>query len=198
MVVVGMTEDLAKCIRRFARIVKKNVKSLLNLEKIVRFIARTVFQSIKMAAVNFNSVLQANQKPVRLTLAGFFLFLLMGIWPVWAQDGKSSNDIIVKMTTDLNLQQDQVTNITPIIEKYTIAFADLQKSIDDGAINPSAIESQRQGLKAAEAQELSQYLTANQISQWNYIQSQEEQKEQDNSDINADADADRYSNLPGQ
>ena len=48
----GMTEDRGKCIRLFARIVKKSVKSRLNQEKIVRFIARTVFQSIKTAVAD--------------------------------------------------------------------------------------------------------------------------------------------------
>jgi hypothetical protein len=52
VVVVVMTGAHAKCIRPFAVIVKKNVKSHLNPEKIVRFIAGIVFQSIKMAAVN--------------------------------------------------------------------------------------------------------------------------------------------------
>ena len=73
-----------------------------------------------------------------------FLISMLIVWtPAHAQDdNESSNDIIVKMKTDLNLQEDQVTNITPIIEKYTTAFADLQKSIDDGTINPSVIDSQ--------------------------------------------------------
>jgi len=90
----------------------------------------------------------------------------------FAQEEPSTNDIITKMKTDLDLQEDQVNNITPIIEKYTMAFHDLQKSIDDGTINPSAIDSQKQQIKAAEAQELSQYLKPYQISQWNDIQGQ--------------------------
>jgi hypothetical protein len=49
---VGMTEDRGKCIRLFARIVKKSVKSRLNQGKTVRFIARTVFQSVKIAAAD--------------------------------------------------------------------------------------------------------------------------------------------------
>ena len=124
-------------------------------------------------------------------LGGFFLVIFLG-FSVFAQEDLSSNDIITKMKNDLNLQEDQVTNITPIIEKYTIAFTDLQKSIDDGTINPSVIDSQRQQLRAAEAQEISPYLTANQISQWNYIQGQMDQKNKSDGNL----DDDQYSNLP--
>jgi hypothetical protein len=49
---VGTTEVLAKCTRQFARIVKKSAKFHLNQEKIVRFIARTVFLSTRIAVVN--------------------------------------------------------------------------------------------------------------------------------------------------
>jgi len=126
---------------------------------------------------------------------GFLIALFIATMPGFAQDQPDSNDIITKMKTDLNLQENQVTNITPIIEKYSIAFHDLQRSIDDGTINPSAIDSQKQQLKAAEAQELSQYLRPDQMSQWNYIQGQMEQKkDKDSSDGNADTD--EYSNLP--
>ena len=127
-------------------------------------------------------------------ILGFLILLVMMASPSWSQEDQSSNDIIVQMTTDLNLQNDQVTNITPIIQKYTIAFADLKKSIQDGTINPSAIDSQRQQLKAAEAQELSQYLTANQINQWSYIQNQ--QQEKDNGESDDKPDPDQYSNMP--
>jgi hypothetical protein len=50
VVEAGMIEARERCTKQFARIVKKSVKSLLNPEKIARFIARTVFQSIKTAA----------------------------------------------------------------------------------------------------------------------------------------------------
>jgi hypothetical protein len=50
VVVAGMTEARGKCTKLFARIVKKSVKYRLNQEKTVRFIARIVFQSIKIAA----------------------------------------------------------------------------------------------------------------------------------------------------
>jgi hypothetical protein len=73
VVEVGMTEDRGKCTRLFARIVKKSVKSRLNQEKTVRFIARTVFQSIKIAAADFQKLLcERIQKPVRISLAGLF------------------------------------------------------------------------------------------------------------------------------
>jgi hypothetical protein len=50
--VVGTTEDRGKCIKPFARIVKKSVKFRLSREKTGRFIARNVFQSIKIPAAD--------------------------------------------------------------------------------------------------------------------------------------------------
>jgi hypothetical protein len=193
VVEAGMTEDRGKCTRLFARIVKKNVKSHLSQEKTVRFIAKTVFQSTKMAAVNIQTVLQEVKSPSGKLLAGFLLSFFIATMPALAQDSLSSNDIITKMKTQLDLQDDQVTNITPVIEKYTMAFEDLQKSIDDGTINPSAIDSQRQGIEAEETQELSQYLKPNQLSEWNSMQGQLYQQK-DTGDTNADSDT--YSNLP--
>ena len=46
-----MTEVLERCTKLSVRTVKKSVKSPLNPEKIVRFTAEIVFQSIKIAAV---------------------------------------------------------------------------------------------------------------------------------------------------
>jgi hypothetical protein len=41
-----------KCSRRPAQNVRKNAKFLLSPEKTVRYIARTAFRSVKIAAVN--------------------------------------------------------------------------------------------------------------------------------------------------
>jgi hypothetical protein len=51
----GTTEALERCTKLFARIVKKSVKSHLSQEKTVRFIVRTVLQSIKKAADQFGT-----------------------------------------------------------------------------------------------------------------------------------------------
>jgi hypothetical protein len=128
-------------------------------------------------------------------IIGSLLTLIIASLPAWAQEKTSPTDIVTKMQADLNLTPEQVYNITPIVEKYAAEFSELQRSIDDGTINPSAIDSQRQQLQAAEDQDMSQYLTPNEISQWNYIRSQsQEQADKDGSDNNADADI--YSNLP--
>ena len=128
-------------------------------------------------------------------IIGLFIVLFFAAMSGFAQAQQSAEDIINKMKTDLDLREDQVAKITPIIEKYSMAFHDLQKSIDDGTINPSAIDSQRAQLKSAESQELSPYLKPYQISQWNSIQGQMEQmKDKDSNEGNAEAD--QYSNLP--
>jgi hypothetical protein len=133
------------------------------------------------------------------SIYGFLTVLFIAAIPVFAHAQQSANDIINKMQHDLNLSQDQVANITQIIERYTMASNDLQKSIDDGTINQSAIDSQRQQIKAAEDQGIAQYLRSDQLSEWNNIQSQmDQQKDKDSSgdDAGTSADADEYSNLP--
>lgn len=126
---------------------------------------------------------------------GILAGLLWVSVPVFAQEKTSPSDIIVKMQANLNLTQEQVYNITPIIQRYALAFDDLQKSVEDGTINPSAVDSQKQELQAEEDQDLSVYLTANEISQWHYIRNQAyQQTTKDSDDSNADSDV--YSNLP--
>jgi hypothetical protein len=122
------------------------------------------------------------------------LILFMATMPAFAQEEQSANDIITKMQHDLNLSEDQVANITQIIERYTMASNDLQKSIEDGTINQSTIDSQRQQIKAAEDQGIAQYLRSDQLSQWNNIQGQMEQ--QKDKDPGSNAGSDEYSNLP--
>ncbi len=126
---------------------------------------------------------------------GFLIILFMTIIPAFAQQSLSSNDIVAKMKTQLDLQDDQVANITPIIDKYALAFQDLQKSIADGNMNQSAIDSQRQGIEEEETQELSVYLKPYQLSEWRAMQSQMDQAQGSGSSDDS-ADADEYSNLP--
>ena len=131
-------------------------------------------------------------KPMK-AMGGFLIVLFIVTAPSFAEDQPSAYDIITQMKADLNLQEDQVTHITPIIEKYAIVWHDFQRSIDDGTINQSAIDTQEQQIKAAEAQELSPYLRPYQITQWNYIQGQMAPKKDKDG---RNADTDEYSNLP--
>ena len=99
------------------------------------------------------------------------------------------------MKVQLNLSDDQVANITQVIDRYVDASNDLQQSIEDGTIDQSAIDSQKQQLKAQEDQGMAQYLRSDQLSQWRMIEGQmDQQKGQDSS--GSDSGADEYSNLP--
>jgi hypothetical protein len=122
-------------------------------------------------------------------------FLIILTTPLYAQEHQSTNDIITKMKISLNLSDDQVANITQVIDRYTDASNDLQRSINDGTVNQSAIDSQKQQLKAVEEQGIAQNLRSDQLSEWNMIQSQiDQQKGNDSSD--GDTGSDEYSNLP--
>jgi hypothetical protein len=133
---------------------------------------------------------------------GLFVFFITTM-PAFSQDQQNPNDIITQMQHDLNLSEDQVANITQIIDRYADASNDLQKSIADGTINPSDVDSQKQQIKAAEDQGIAQYLRSDQLLEWNNIESQSgQQGDKGGSDGGAGAQAgasdaaDEYSNLP--
>jgi hypothetical protein len=132
-------------------------------------------------------------KTIHIFLITIFVAALTGL--ALAQPDPST--IISKMKTEMDLQDDQITNVTPVIEKYTAAYYELQKSIDDGTINPSAIDSQKKGIEDSETQDLSQYLKPDQLSKWRDMQDQLYQQQiNEDDDANAEMDSDTYSNLP--
>ena len=49
---VDLAGDQGKCIRQYAENARKSVKCLSSPEKTARFIVKSVFQSVKIAAVN--------------------------------------------------------------------------------------------------------------------------------------------------
>jgi chromosome segregation ATPase len=108
------------------------------------------------------------------------MILFFTAMPLYAQDQSSgdahqppsADEIVSKMQSKLNLTQDQVTAITPIIEKYTSKREELRQSVEDGTADRDSMRSQMKELKADEGQELSQVLSADQLSQWQQMQSQ--------------------------
>lgn len=101
------------------------------------------------------------------------IVLFFTAMPVFAQDQPPSTDQIVSMMqSKLNLTQDQVTAVTPIIEKYSSKREALRQSMEDGTADRDSIRAQMKELKTGEGQELSQVLSADQMSQWSSMQSQ--------------------------
>jgi hypothetical protein len=104
------------------------------------------------------------------------MFLFFTVLPVFAQDQPpSADDIVSKMQSTLNLTQDQVAAITPIIEKYTSKREELRQGAEDGTVDRSDMRNQMKQLKEDEKQELSQTLSADQLSQWEQMQKQTHQ-----------------------
>ena len=101
------------------------------------------------------------------------MFLFLTILPVFAQDQPpSADDIVSKMQSKLNLTQDQVAAITPIIEKYSSKREELRQSMEDGTADRDSMRSQMKQLKTDEDQELSQVLSSDQMSQFEQMQAQ--------------------------
>jgi uncharacterized protein YPO0396 len=118
------------------------------------------------------------------------MVLFLSTAPIFAQDQSSGDehqppsaaDIVAKMQAKLNLTQDQVTAVTPIIEKYNSKREDLKQSMEDGTADRDSIRSQMKQLKADEAQELGQVLSADQVSQWEQMMSQRRHKQSSGND----------------
>ncbi len=111
---------------------------------------------------------------------GCMVVLFFNMAPVFAQDQPpSAEDIVAKMQSELNLTQDQVSAITPIIEKFSSKREELHQSMEDGTADKSSIRSQMKQLKEDEKQELSQVLSADQLGQWEKMQGQRRHKHSD-------------------
>ena len=66
---------------------------------------------------------------------GCLMVVCFAIAPAFAQEQPpSADDIVSKMQTKLNLTQDQVSAITPIIEKYASKRQELRQGVEDGTI----------------------------------------------------------------
>jgi hypothetical protein len=104
----------------------------------------------------------------------FFTAPLVGaLAPVFAQEQPPGTaDIVAKMQSKLNLTQDQVIAITPIIEKYSSKREEILQSMKNGSKDKDSIRSQMKQLKEDEGQELSQVLSSDQMSQWEKMMSQ--------------------------
>ena len=114
--------------------------------------------------------LWVNKKAMLLAFLMGGIFLTM---PVWAQDHPpSAEDMIAKMQSKLNLTQDQVTAITPIMEKYASKREELHQSMEDGTADRNSIHIQMKQLRKDEKQELSLILSAEQLGQWEKMSKQ--------------------------
>ena len=114
----------------------------------------------------FMSLVQA------LMMSFIFAFAFIGIGgPLYAQDQPSkANDIVLAMKAQLDLTQDQLTAITPIVEKYFPQDQKLRKSAVEGAMGLRDMRIQMKLLRKSERQELGQVLSADQIGLWERMQ----------------------------
>ena len=111
---------------------------------------------------------------------GVILAIFLCAMPVFAQDQSSGaqyqppspDQIVAMMQSKLDLTQDQVTAVTPIIEKYSAKRDELRQSIEDGTADRDAVRGQMKQVREDETQELSQILSADQLSQFKKMMSQ--------------------------
>ena len=116
------------------------------------------------------------------TFYACLMALFFTAMPVFAQDQQdqaqgderqppTAEDIVTMMQSKLKLSQDQVTAVTPIVEKYTSKREALRQSIENGSTDKDSIRSQMKQLKISESQELGQFLSSYQLSQWEQMMS---------------------------
>ena len=113
------------------------------------------------------------------SFCAFLMVLFFTTMPIFAQEQPPSDahqplstvDIVAKMQSKLSLTQDQVTAVTPIIEKYFFKRNQLRQTMENATANKDGIRSQMKQLKEDEKQELSQFFSSGQMSQWEKMQS---------------------------
>lgn len=105
-------------------------------------------------------------------IAGVLAALLFVTMPVYAegQGSKTTEDVVNKLKTQLSLTDDQVTAITPIIEKYISKRQELRQGVQDGTTDKGAMRTQFEQLREDENQEIAQILSQDQMSQWSNMQ----------------------------
>jgi len=97
-----------------------------------------------------------------LSIISFFLMV-----PAYAQDKSYANKVVAKMEKVLNLTQQQVDLLRPIVTEYTTKRHQLiQNFKDKGTIDKSRLHIKLKQLEEEENQKLSQVLTQAQIKQW--------------------------------
>lgn len=105
------------------------------------------------------------------TVAGILVVLFFMAGSVYAQEQKSADEIVQKMTTDLNLTPEQASSIKPIIEDNMAKRQELLNSTMDR----SSIKGQMTQLKQEEEQKLSQVLTPDQATKMNSMREERHQ-----------------------
>jgi hypothetical protein len=117
------------------------------------------------------------------SVGAFLIFLLLTTMPVFAQDPAddghqppSAVDIVTMMQSKLSLTQDQVSAVTPIIEKYSAKREKLHQSMEDGTADRDSLRIQMKQIRVDEGQELSQVLSAEQMSQWKSLMAKTKHK----------------------
>ena len=97
------------------------------------------------------------------------LFIIASI--MFAQQGKlpsppSASDIVAKMKQELNLNDEQVSQITPVIQSEIQQMQALMEQAKSQGADRDAVIKQMEALRESEESELSQYLTQDQLTQW--------------------------------
>jgi hypothetical protein len=124
------------------------------------------------------------------TFYACLMVLFVAATPLYAQvqssgderQTPSAEDILAKLQSKLNLTQDQVTAVTPIIDKYYSKREDIKQGVANGTVSRDSVRDQMKQLKTDEAQELSQVLSADQLSQWEQLMSQRHHKQNNGTD----------------
>ena len=105
------------------------------------------------------------------TVAGILVVLFFLAGSVYAQEQKSADEIVQKMTTDLSLTPEQATAIKPIIEDNMAK----RQALLSGTTDRSAVKGQMDQLRQDEDQKLSQVLNQDQMTKLNTMKEQRHQ-----------------------
>lgn len=80
----------------------------------------------------------------------------------------SARDLLTVMKDKLELTDDQVDAVTPIVQKYAAKLQDLRQAMNDQA-NEDRLQALIKKLRHDEGQELSQVLSSDQLGRWKQL-----------------------------
>jgi len=105
----------------------------------------------------------------------FIIILIGGIFIIvsltFAQEGQppsppSASDIVAKMKQELNLSDEQASQVIPVIQEEIQEMQTIMEQARNQGVSREAMLSQMESLHKNTESKLSQYLTEDQLTQW--------------------------------
>ncbi len=143
---------------------------------------------ILMAAIRFVAAVIVNRSHLKLlVISGYILFfpVIFMMQPAVVQARNASNmntstdEIMSRLKTRLNLTEDQEAKLRPVIEE---SIRKRQKIVEDGSDDKKAMRSQLQELRWSTDMQIGKILTEDQMKEYQNLREEQREKSGDNNE----------------